>query len=227
MRSSLASRNASHGAADALADAFEPLALIDTLARHEVEYVIVGGIAAMHHGSVRQTDDLDVCPRWSPENLDRLGRALSELHAELAIAPGETVPVPVIDGVLLGRMEIGTWQTRVGRFDVLRGIPKTATSQAEFEELSARAITSEVSGRVVRVADLQDIIRSKRIADRPKDREALPELEGLEATVGGPPSKTDHPAPLRHEPPRPSPPTQPSYRPSSTPPRPRGPGLGR
>ncbi len=43
--------------------------------------------------------------------------------AELAIAHGETVPVPVIDGVLLGRMEIGTWQTRVGRFDILRGIP--------------------------------------------------------------------------------------------------------
>jgi hypothetical protein len=107
VRSSLASRNASHGAADALADEFEPLALIDALARHEVEYVIVGGIAAMHHGSVRQTDDLDVCPRWSPENLDRLGRALSELHVELAIAPGETVPVAVIDGVLLGRMDIG------------------------------------------------------------------------------------------------------------------------
>ena len=43
MRSSLASRNASHGAADALADAFEPLALIDALTRHEVDYVIVGG----------------------------------------------------------------------------------------------------------------------------------------------------------------------------------------
>ena len=91
------SKNASHGAADALADEFEPLALIDALARHEVGYVIVGGIAAMHHGSVRQTDDLDVCPQWSPENLDRLGRALSELHAELAIASGETVPVPVMD----------------------------------------------------------------------------------------------------------------------------------
>jgi hypothetical protein len=148
----------------------------------------------MHHGSVRQTDDLDVCPRWSPENLNRLGRALSELHAELAIAPGETVPVPVIDGVLLARMEIGTWQTRVGGFDVLRGIPKTATARAEFEELSARAITSEVSGRVVRVANLQDIIRSKRIADRPKDREALPELEELEATAGGPPGEDEPPS---------------------------------
>jgi hypothetical protein len=87
-RSSLASRNASRKAADALSSEFDPLALIDALARHEVEYVIVGGIAAMHHGSIRQTDDLDVCPRWSQENLDRLSSALSELRAELAIAPG-------------------------------------------------------------------------------------------------------------------------------------------
>jgi hypothetical protein len=36
------------------------------------------------------------------------------LDAQLAIAPGETVPVPVIDGVLIGRMEIGTWQTQAG-----------------------------------------------------------------------------------------------------------------
>jgi hypothetical protein len=98
-------------------------------------------------------------------------------------------PVPVIDGVLLSRMEIGTWQTRVGRSDVLRGIPNTATTRAEFEELSARAITSEVSGRAVRVADLGDVVRSKRIAGRPKDHEALPELDELRATAAGCPSQ--------------------------------------
>jgi hypothetical protein len=136
----------------------------------------------MHHGSIRQTDDLDVCPRWSRENLDRLGTALSELRAELAIAPGETVPVPVIDGVLLGRMEIGTWQTQASRFDVLRGIPKTATTRAEFEELSARAITSEISGRAVRVADLEDVARSKRIAGRPRTTKPCPN-----STISEPP----------------------------------------
>ena len=111
-------------------------------------------------------------------------------------------PVPVIDGVLLSRMEIGTWQTRVGRFDVLRGIPNTATTRAEFEELSARAITSEVSGRAVRVADLEDVVRSKRIAGRPKDHEALPELDELRATAaGGPSQDTDLLPPPWHEPP--------------------------
>jgi hypothetical protein len=76
--------------------------------------VIVGGWAAIQHGAVRRTDDLDICPEWSRENLDRLGAVLSGLDAQLAIAPGETVPVPVIDGVLIGRMEIGTWQTQAG-----------------------------------------------------------------------------------------------------------------
>ncbi|MGO9956254.1 MAG: hypothetical protein ACLP50_09790 [Solirubrobacteraceae bacterium] len=149
--------------------------------------------------------------------------------AELAIAHGETVPVPVIDGVLLGRMEIGTWQTRVGRFDILRGIPKTATSRAEFEELSARAITSDVSGRAVRVADLEDAVRSKRIAGRPEDHEALPELDELRAAAaGGPPPDPELSPPLRHVPPQPSPPTQRAYRPPSTQQRPRDPGgLGR
>jgi len=47
-------------------------------------------------------------PRWSAENLDHLAGALRELGAELAVAPGETIPVPGIDGVLLGRMEVGT-----------------------------------------------------------------------------------------------------------------------
>jgi hypothetical protein len=215
-RLSLASRNGSPGAADALPGEFDLLALIDALARHEVEYVIVGGIAAMHHGAIRQTDDLDVCPRWSRDNLDRLAEALCELRAELAVAPGETVPVPVIDGVLLGRMEVGTWQTWAGRFDVLRGIPKTATTRADFEELSARAVTSDVSGRAVRVADLEDVVRSKRIAGRPKDHEALPELDELRAAdIGDPSQATDRSPPPRQELPQPSPPTPQSDRPPS------------
>jgi hypothetical protein len=145
--------------------------------------VIVGGWAAIQHGAVRRTDDLDICPEWSRENLDCLGAVLSGLDAQLAIAPGETVPVPVIDGVLIGRMEIGTWQTQAGGLDVLRGIPKSTTAVADFHELSARAVTAQVSGRPILIADLDDVVRSKRIAGRPKDREALPELEKLRSAA--------------------------------------------
>ena len=190
--------------------------MIDALARHEVQYVIVGGWAAIQHGAVRRTDDLDICPEWSRENLGRLGAALRELGAELAISPSNTVPVPVIDGVLLSRMQIGTWQTRAGGFDILRGIPKTATSEARFEELSTRATTAEISGRAILVADLEDVVRSKRIADRPKDHEALPELDKLREAAAAARSRDaafpSPPSQQLHQPPSPS--TQPQpYRP--------------
>jgi len=123
------------------------------------------------------------CVEWSDANLDRLSRALRELGAELAISARETVPVPIIDARLLSQMKIGTWQTNAGGFDVLKGIPKSKTAQAEFRELGARAVTVEVQGRKIRIADLADVVRSKRIADRPKDREGLPELEQLLKTA--------------------------------------------
>ena len=157
-----------------------------------------------------------MCPRWTAENLDRLARVLSELGAELAIGPGETVPVPVIDGVLLSRMEIGTWQTRVGRFDILRSIPKSATARADYEELSAHATAGEISGRAICVADVQDVIRSKQIADRPKDREALRELQELRHATGTRPQDAHRPSPSRPpEPQQPSPSSQRAYQPPS------------
>ena len=200
---------------------FDPLALIDALARHEVQYVIVGGWAAIQHGAVRRTDDLDICPEWSRANLDRLGVTLRKLDAELAISPGNTVPVPIIDGVLLSRMQIGTWHTRAGGFDILRAIPKTATSEALFEELLVHARTAEISGHTILVADLEDVVRSKRIADRPKDHEALPELDKLreaaaaarlrDAAFPSPPSQQLHKPPAPSTQPRPT-----LYRPATT-----------
>jgi hypothetical protein len=198
------------------------------LARHEVQYVIVGGWAAIQHGAVRRTDDLDICPEWSRTNLDRLAAALRELGAELAISPGSTVPVPVIDGVLLSRMQIGTWHTRAGGFDILRGIPKTATSEARFEELAARARTAQLWGHTILVADLEDVVRSKWIADRPKDHEALPELDKLREADAAARLRDAafpvQPSQQSHKPPAPC--IQPD-RPRTGEQRPRGPELDR
>jgi hypothetical protein len=117
---------------------------------------------------------------WSPENLDRLAGALRDLDAELTISPHESLPVPVIDARLLGNMEIGTWTTRAGGLDTLRGIPRDAARNlAGYRELAPRARPKHVAGHEIRVARLEDIVRSKQIANRPKDRAALPELERL------------------------------------------------
>lgn len=162
------------------AEAFDALTVIDALNRHDVEFVAVGGWAALQHGARRLTDDLDICPQWSADNLERLAAALRELGAEILIAPGETVSVPAVDGVLISRMEIGNWQTRAGGVDILKAIPNRSRDDVVgFDELVKEAVTIEVTGRSVTVATLAALIRSKQVAGRPKDRQALPELERL------------------------------------------------
>lgn len=159
-------------------DGFEPLALIDALNRHGVQYVIVGGWGAIQHGALRATNDLDICPQWSPENLERLGQVLAQLRAELFVSATETIPVPIIDGRLISQMHIGNWSTTAGRVDVLQGIGDTG-GEIGYDVLRVRATTASIGGHTVAVADLEDIVRSKVIADRPKDHDALPELHSL------------------------------------------------
>src|SRR5689334_4394643 len=87
-------------------------AIINSFVRHDVEFLIVGGIAAQLWGATRQTNDLDFCVRWTPENLDRVGAALVELDAGLRIEGlDEPLSVPHRDGRFLATMEISTWRS--------------------------------------------------------------------------------------------------------------------
>jgi hypothetical protein len=78
-------------------------------------------------------------------------------------------------------MEIGTWPTTAGRFDVLRNISADLQAAADYEQLRPAAVRAAIGGREVIVAGLDAIIAAKRAANRPKDLEALPELERIAA----------------------------------------------
>jgi hypothetical protein len=159
----------------------DPDALIGALERHQVSFVAVGGLAPQWQGAQRPTKDLDVCPAWDRENLERMARALRELGARLSgsDAPPEGLAMP-LDGVMLSRMEITTWRTDAGDIDILLGIPRDGRwDLARYEQLRENATLIEVGEHTILVAALDDIIRSKEVADRPPDREALPELRRL------------------------------------------------
>ncbi len=159
----------------------DPDALISALERHQVSFVAVGGLAAQWQGAQRPTKDLDVCPAWDRENLDRVANALRELGARLSgsDAPPEGLALP-LDGVMLSRMEITTWRTDAGDIDILLGIPRDSRwDLVRYEQLRENAILLEIGEHTILVAALEDIIRSKEIANRPADREALPELRQL------------------------------------------------
>ncbi|HVX22719.1 MAG TPA: hypothetical protein VHB02_15325 [Acidimicrobiales bacterium] len=157
--------------------------LIDALNRHGVEYLVCGGAAAVAYGASRPTDDADCVVRREQANLDRLATALRELNARLRVAgmaDAEARMLPVqIDGVTLRSAGMSTWMTDAGPFDVLAGLEASDGHLAPYEELVQRATVLQGDGFVVRAAALEDIIAAKERADRPKDREALPELRAI------------------------------------------------
>ncbi len=157
--------------------------VIEVLDRHGVQYLLVGGVAALLHGAHRPTLDFDLLPRSDEENLNRLAAALVELDAYLRVGgltDDEARSLPtVIDGRSLRGMEISTWRTAAGDVDVLRHLRAEDGERVDFEDLSQRALGVEVIGIDVRVVGLRDLIESKRCAGRDKDHEALPELERL------------------------------------------------
>lgn len=152
---------------------FSPTRLLERLSAHEVDFVVVGGLAGVAHGSARMTNDLDICYSRDRANLDALGAALVELGARLRGIPDEVPFVP--DGATLRRTSILTLETSEGALDLLvepKGAPAYAT-------LRRRAARVELAGADVLVASLEDLLAMKRAAGRPKDLLDVEELEAI------------------------------------------------
>lgn len=128
---------------------FDPLRLRQTLARHQVEHILVGGVAGRLRGSPLVTEDVDLVPHPVGDNYDRLAAAY----------PGVPAAHPP-----LGRVDV---MNRLG--DGL-GHAALLASATPFDL---------GDGVVVLAAGLDDVIASKEAADRPKDRGALPILYEL------------------------------------------------
>ena len=76
-------------------------------------------------------------------------------------------------------MEISTWRTDAGDFDVLTEIPDRSGARLRYDEIKGRSVRRRIGNVQVRVARLDDIIASREWANRPKDLRALPELRSL------------------------------------------------
>lgn len=155
---------------------FDPVRICRILNGEHVDYVIVGGFAAVVRGSSLPTRGINIVPSRSSDNLDRLGRALRRMGAQIR-TDGDPVPAP-LDGPFLANMPMMlNLVTEFGEMD-LTFVP--AGRAGGYEGWRIGATPEEVSdGLMVVVASLDDIIDSKRSANRPKDLMALPYLESL------------------------------------------------
>jgi hypothetical protein len=157
----------------------DPETLFSTLHRHEVEYVLIGGLAANLHGSPVVTNDADITPRRDRDNLTRLAAALRELDARVrTTAEPDGLPF-ACDPEFLELMKMVNLQTRAGAFD----ITFEPAAFPGYELLASHAVVMTVFGIPVKVAALRDIIQSKQTANRLKDQAALPHLYALEDEI--------------------------------------------
>lgn len=166
---------------------FRGSAILDVLAQHEVAFVLIGGFAAVVHGSPMLTNDVDITPRTDHENLARLSRALTELDARVRAEGEEPLPFSH-DAESLAAGQVWNLTTRHGDLD----IALTPSGTRGYDDLRRDAVEVEIHGTRVLLASLADIVRSKGAAGRDKDRRALPVLRELlarqtRARAGRPP----------------------------------------
>jgi hypothetical protein len=151
---------------------FDPKPILRALQEHDVEFVVVGVMAAVAHGSPVYTRDLDVTPSRGTYNYERVAAALRSLDAQLRLPDGSGLDFP-IDAKLLTGNTSWTLVTRAGVLDLVY-VPAGTRG---FDDLRRQAVELDLgTGRPVLVASLIDVIRMKEAAGRPKDEAVLPAL---------------------------------------------------
>ncbi|MEO8194213.1 MAG: hypothetical protein ABI681_10190 [Gemmatimonadales bacterium] len=153
----------------------DPERLMRVLSSHKVQFVLIGALAARLHGFPRLTADADITPAEDRTNLERLAAALRELEAKVYT---ESVPEGLVfdcSAATLGRARMWNLVTNAGRLDVAfmpagtKGYADLAKGAEEFEAFGVRFLA----------ASIDDIIRSKEAAGRPRDREDVVLLRTL------------------------------------------------
>ena len=142
---------------------FRPRRILRALASHDVDFVVIGGLAGVAQGSSYPTYDVDIAYARDGENLERLAAALQELRVTLRGAPEG---LPFADAPTLRAGAHFTFATPFGSLDVL-GEPDGAPPYAQ---LKAASTAAEIEGERVLVASLDHLIAMKEAAGRPKDK---------------------------------------------------------
>jgi predicted nucleotidyltransferase len=151
--------------------------MVEELARREIRFVLVGGLAAIAHGSAYNTDDLDICYDTAEDNVQRLLRLLKEWDA---YPRGWEAGLPWhLDLRTFRTTPVLTLRTREGDIDLLDRVDGVG----DYASCLAASKPVALGTDQVRVINLDMLIKAKKAAGRRKDREKIIELEALEAML--------------------------------------------
>lgn len=152
--------------------------LLKRLLENKIEFVLIGGYAAVVHGVSLVTHDLDICAVVTPGILEQLRTALSDLDPLHRMNPSfqPSLKKYPAKGQLLDNYYL---KTKEGILDILKEVQPIGT----FEQIKQRAIVINVFGYECRVISLDDLIEIKTTMKRPKDQATLAELLAIREKI--------------------------------------------
>jgi predicted nucleotidyltransferase len=151
--------------------------LLHRLADSGLEFVIIGGFAAVTHGSVLMTRDLDICVVLTDETVEKLRSILADWHPKHRMTPQK---LSFLEFPKSGPVQNLYLETDFGIVDILSSV----LGVGEFPRLSESAEDFEIGGRTYRVISLEDLIAAKEAVGREKDLLAVKELKAIAAKRG-------------------------------------------
>ena len=147
--------------------------ILKRLAEADVNFVIVGGFAGVIYGCTCVTQDLDICCDFSPDNLLRLQKALTGLNPVHRMTPGRKKLVLTRDKcAFLKNLYL---DTDIGQLDCLSFI----NGVGDFQSVKKESMLIEAGNIQLPVLNLDALIESKKAMKRPRDKEALLQLEAI------------------------------------------------
>lgn len=152
---------------------FQPGEILRVLADAGVEFVVVGGLAAIAHGASQSTRDFDALVPLTVENCRRILAALGPFEPRFY----QTIGKPRVERTAEELAEFRNlyFSTRLGIVDLLGELPPVG----DYASVASRAVTVSMFGRDYRVVSLDDLIAVKAHVGRPKDKLAELELRAI------------------------------------------------
>lgn len=151
--------------------AVDVFSILRVLVEHDVEFVVIGGIAVARHGYVRATKDLDIVPNPQPQNLEKLLSAVDQLGAkQLEIGDFRLQELPLdltAENLALG----GNWalSTVSGRLDVLQFIEGALETEEDYARIFREGVESRFDFGAVHFVGYEELVDLKMLAGREGD----------------------------------------------------------
>ncbi|MCE5185990.1 MAG: hypothetical protein LLF76_07695 [Planctomycetaceae bacterium] len=147
--------------------------LLSRLRRGEVDFVLIGGFACIVQGASQSTIDVDVCCDFTPRNLLRLQKAISDLHPVHRMTP-RRLPLELTEENATAFKNLYL-DTDLGQLDCIGYVQ----GLGDYRAIEPLCEIIELEGMRIRVLNRDALITSKKAMNRDKDQQTIRELEGI------------------------------------------------